>query len=1208
MIKKILLSTIFLLLAGIEYAYAAPVVTAIWAIGVIIVDWIWLHPVIAALTAVSIGFSIASMTNIDKLKGSKYTTQAISNSNSNEGIVPLIYGGPILIGGNIIWQSEPGETVERFLSFCVGEVQSVTDIIVDEQPIAELSGCSYTAYLGTSTQTVDARGSATVKGLRDVCHIAVTITKSDKVSSNPIVGARIKGRKISIWDSGISAWSSAKSFSKNPAAIIRDYMTLSTVVGGCGISSAFIDAESFGDFFDHCAVHIDNGSGGTEPRYELDLVTDTKHSALDNLAKMLITCNAQLIRSASTYKLVFEKANESAVMAFTEDNINKGTFKYGYGKTDEIPNKVNVEWISPLVVKNPKRLAWAEDELDQEIRGMREVKIEMYGIIRQSQASRQAKKLLYESKLNDIWCEFEGNIEAMHCEPYDVVSVTHSRPNWTAAAFRIVQINEVNFGNARYALQAYNSSIIDDGYGSTFDDWDYGSPPNPYEAVTDVTNLALAEIGWVNTDGTWVINIDVTWTPPATKIELLRNYIIELKKGSDNYKPIGVAAASATTYRVSVNLEPEETYYVRIKTSSIHDIISDGRVSSAITLEGNTALPDDVPNFSYSWGKNIELTWGTVSNIDLQGYEIRDEDANFGTDNANLIFRGLVNKKVLIPVTRSPGTFYIRAINSSNNYSANSVSVTPINAAPAIPLSFRGDILFNLARLYWTDDTATDIIYYEVYVSKTNAWSGEEILFGKIPGRLITATGESSQNGISDDDGIANTNYITDLDLAGWGPDYWKGSYIEIISGTGNGQEVKILSYATATGKFTMVSNWGTKPDTTSKFFLHPVRYYKVRGVDGFGPGNFTSALEIKFVEFSESMLGDEVITARKVYTGEVITLSAQIKNAIIENAHIVSLNAQKIIAGTITADKYEELRNTYVYNAIDSLDASYSLAVPFKIVSELLSVQSVKLSFQILNFRAYAKTVASGGAATSGATGSPSGGGDTSGSAGNSHSHTFAVATTGDTTSSKNIVYQGGTLYRQAGGTLTWTSTTVEGHNHTISITGGGWPAPPYKLSYFYDGKVYVVDSGIITTSTSDGHDHQLICPEKGAEGGLLRDISGTVSAFNQSGNAIASIATSEHVHSTPDHTHPNHQHSTPDHEHPLGYGIFEDNTAPTIHYHIDNGAGYGAASAGFGADQTDIDITADISGAGWKSIRFDTDLRCRIAAIIEVKLDISA
>jgi predicted phage tail protein len=588
-------------------------------------------------------------------------------------------------------------------------------------------------------------------------------------------------------------------------------------------------------------------------------------------------------------------------MAFTEDNIIKGTFNYGYGKVENTPNKLAVEWFAALEYKNPKRISWAEDELNQEIYGIHEEKIEALGIIRQSQANRLAKKIMYERKLNDVWCEFEANIESMHCEVFDIVSVTHQYPDWTAALFRIAEVTETNFGNAKFLCQAYNSSILDDGYGSTFSDWDYGSPSNPYEAVTDVTNIALAEVGWLNNDGVWVTNIDVTWTSPATRLELLRSYFIELKKGAADYVPAGIALASATSFRISGNIETGVTYLVRIKTNSVNGIVSNGAVSNAINIVGKTTSPGNVANFRYTWLKNLELYWDNVTDYDLVGYEIRDENANFGVDDTHLIYRGLTNKKILIPTTRTPGSYYIRAINATRYYSPVSAFIVPENKAPEIPLSFNAYIAFNMAQLEWTDDLATDTEYYEVYVSKTNAWAGEETLLARVPGKRCTIQSESSQNGMSDDDGSANTNYVTDLDLTGWGPDYWKGSYIEIISGTGIGQQLKITAYDTVLGKFTVDGNWTTKPDTTSKFFIHPVRYCKVRGVDGFGPGSFTSAIELKFTEFTEGMLSDQIISARKLIAGEVVTLSAQIRNAIINNAHIIDLSADKVTAGTIT-------------------------------------------------------------------------------------------------------------------------------------------------------------------------------------------------------------------------------------------------------------------------------------------------------------------
>ena len=227
MFNIIFLTLYFILFIAVKEAYAGPVAWAIgYAIG-FIGTMIALHPIIAAIIAYSI-YKSATM----KPVASKYNSPVIQNDISNEGIVPIIYGGPILVGGTIIWQSDPGTTVRRFLGLGVGEVGAITDVTIDEQAIAGLSGCSYTAYYGTSTQTVDSRGSGIVKGLRDVAYLALTIKASSKVSSNPVVACRVTGRKIQTWNTGAQDWTTnALSSSKNPAAIIRDYLLLSPTLG-----------------------------------------------------------------------------------------------------------------------------------------------------------------------------------------------------------------------------------------------------------------------------------------------------------------------------------------------------------------------------------------------------------------------------------------------------------------------------------------------------------------------------------------------------------------------------------------------------------------------------------------------------------------------------------------------------------------------------------------------------------------------------------------------------------------------------------------------------------------------------------------------------------------------------------------------------------------------------------------------------------------
>lgn len=286
-------------------------------------------------------------------------------------------------------------------------------------------------------------------------------------------------------------------------------------------------------------------------------------------------------------------------------------------------------------------------------------------------------------------------------------------------------------------------------------------------------------------------------------------------------------------------------------------------------------------------------------------------------------------------------------------------------------------------------------------------------------------------------------------------------------------------------------------------------------------------------------------------------------KDGVAHPANAVQLmHAGILLAGTIRAETYLELRNTYVYNGDDSLDGGKPLEVPFKIVSEMIAVRSVKLSFRIMPYRAYSTAAASGGGATSG-----SGGGQTSsgGGAGWWDYTEYADALAMNTDSSKAVIDSSEhTGYEDGCDSPTGSDIGGGSHDHAI-----------YSRSHQHD-----IPSG---TTIFNGHVHG------------QNEIGG-------SGHRHV-INLDDHTHTVSDHTH-----TVPNHVHGVTYGIHEESNSPTVHYHVDNGAGFGAPSDNYVASQLDLVITGSISDSGWKAIRFDTDLRCRISAIIECKLDIDA
>jgi hypothetical protein len=295
-----------------------------------------------------------------------------------------------------------------------------------------------------------------------------------------------------------------------------------------------------------------------------------------------------------------------------------------------------------------------------------------------------------------------------------------------------------------------------------------------------------------------------------------------------------------------------------------------------------------------SWDKN--KLWG-----DLAGYEIRDEDDNWGSIIIPPIYNGYATTfTISTPSSRAPGTYYIKVFNTSGIYSTNAVSITPTNAAPAAP-SIASTQWFGFAKIEWTDVGDIDLQYYEVYKSATNAWAGEEVLDSKTPGRSATVQGKAPVDVVG---ASPDATSITDALLIGKGVNYFVGDVIVQTSGTYKGQSSIITAFDNDTGKIT-VASWETgTPTALDGFVIKDRAYYKVRAVDAYGPGSFSSAVTIDFTPLTEAEIGDAIISARKIFAGEVITLSAQIKDLIVNNAKISDLDGSKITANSIHVTK----------------------------------------------------------------------------------------------------------------------------------------------------------------------------------------------------------------------------------------------------------------------------------------------------------------
>lgn len=225
-----------------------------------------------AIAAVSFGIAIYNIFNPPKppslsfgFQGDqggspRYGSFFLDNTTTNELAVPVLYGR-LKVAGNTVWQSEAGLTVNKIIGVCEGEICGLSDIRANDLRIAngeEAPGCSATAYLGTNLQTADSRVPAVNSSgdslsanmnLRNLAYLAVTLASSDQLKGgNPTITSIAAGKLIKTWQGG--AWSTGDSFSRNPAAIIRDLLTNERY--GLGIPTTNIDDTTFGAAYDYC--------------------------------------------------------------------------------------------------------------------------------------------------------------------------------------------------------------------------------------------------------------------------------------------------------------------------------------------------------------------------------------------------------------------------------------------------------------------------------------------------------------------------------------------------------------------------------------------------------------------------------------------------------------------------------------------------------------------------------------------------------------------------------------------------------------------------------------------------------------------------------------------------------------------------------------------------------------------------------------------
>lgn len=537
----------------------------------------------------------------------------------------------------------------------------------------------------------------------------------------------------------------------NPAWCFYDLVTNTRYGLGEFIDPAQVDKWALYAISQYCDELVDDGLGGTEPRFTCNLYLQSRAEAY-KVVQDMASCFRSMVYWASGSLTLAQDAPSDPVALFSQANVVDGAFSYSGSSAKARHTVALVTWNDPADLYAQK-VEYVEDQAAIARFGVVPTEVVAIGCTSRGQAARVGRWLLYSERYESETVTFQTGVEGAVARPGQVIKVADaSRAGVrlggrvrSATVSAITTDAAVSLGGASWTLYA----MLPDG--TVGESQVASASGNTINLVTPLADAPQAGAQWVMSATT----IEAQTFRVLTVVEQ-ENGVIEitgLKHDADKYDAVenGLVLQSRTitqltpvpdtpsdlvvgealyTYQAEVraqlnigwaNVQGASTYRVlwskdganfseAITSVSDYNVLditpgafvvrvyaigptgkeSAGYAEASFTALGKTAPPANVTGLQDIIDPNIgiTLTWNKVADLDLDGYEIMDGSTVLGVAKTTSFKVGL------LPVGAK--TYTVRALDTSGNYSATaaSVAVTIVAAAaPTVASTFAGENL-----------------------------------------------------------------------------------------------------------------------------------------------------------------------------------------------------------------------------------------------------------------------------------------------------------------------------------------------------------------------------------------------------------------------------------------------------------------------------------------------------------------------------------
>lgn len=494
-------------------------------------------------------------------------------------------------------------------------------------------------------------------------------------------------------------------YTRNHALVVLDQLRN---VNGFRVTDDEYLSQSFKDGADVCDEQF-AAVTGTEDRYTIDGTLSFSSSPLDNMVSLLKAGAANLNFDQGVFQYIAGTYVAPLVAhSFNESDLVGGiAFQSGASKADII-NTAKGSFLDPTQdfekVQYPFIKPSGYVTRDQE-----ELTVEINAPFATSPAmARRLAKLQIEQSRFGIRAQLSLKMKAVELIAGDRISLNIARLGWVDKVFRVIP-----GGSSMSLVGGIELSLIGDD--PSVWDWQEGEaleltpPPSlilPDAGINQPTNLFISESLYTTTNSSDVKTRALfSWVSGG-----VRSVMFEAQ-----YRPTGGDFETLSTdwrdNQIMINDTQLGQHEFRVR-----GVTETGRNSAWTTLVYTIVGKDTPPNAvgaitGTQKNYGIEVNWQAVTDLDIKLYELRLDD-NFGT--AGALYSGLNTN--FTDIRRAAGfTYYVRALDTSGNYSGSSAVITPTISSPSAVASLVADAIVNNVQLFWaTSDSIYPIQTYRI--------------------------------------------------------------------------------------------------------------------------------------------------------------------------------------------------------------------------------------------------------------------------------------------------------------------------------------------------------------------------------------------------------------------------------------------------------------------------------------------------------------